>query len=248
MNLAQAFGLSLPARVAVVGAGGKSTILLQLARQLEGIVWVTTTTHLGADQAALADQHVVVTSPHELALASLLGKKVSAITGPATPERRIGAPAPEVMARLMQLADDKRISVLVEADGSRMRPIKAPAAHEPAIPAWADVVVVVVGLSALGKPLSSQWVHRPERFAEVSGLKPGEPITVWSVRAALLHPLGGLKGIVAGARTIAVLNQADTEVLRDEGEAIARDLLRGGYEGVLIASLEGSPESGLWIS
>ncbi|MCZ7671710.1 MAG: selenium cofactor biosynthesis protein YqeC [Chloroflexi bacterium] len=96
--------------------------------------------------------------------------------------------------------------VLVEADGSRMRPIKAPAEHEPVIPPDATVVAPVVGLDALERPLS-EIAHRPEKieqlllptshFSLLNGM-----LTPEAIARILTHPWGGLKSVPAGARVI----------------------------------------------
>jgi molybdenum cofactor cytidylyltransferase len=125
---------------------------------------------------------------------------------------------------------------LIEADGSRRRPLKAPAAHEPVIPGWAEHVVVIAGLSALGKPLSSEWVHRPERFAALTGLQPDEPITPDALARVLMHAQGGLKGIPNHARRSVMLNQANTAEAQAAGGRISKALL-SLYDSVLVASL-----------
>jgi molybdenum cofactor cytidylyltransferase len=117
-----------------------------------------------------------------------------------------------------------------------MNPLKAPAEYEPAVPGFVDSVVVVAGLSGLGKPLAAGWVHRPERFAEISGLPVGSEITAEALAKVLSHPLGGLKGIPPGARRILLLNQADTEDLRSQAEDLARQLVPP-YHGVVVSSL-----------
>ncbi len=97
--------------------------------------------------------------------------------------------------------------VLVEADGSRQLPIKAPGPHEPVIPAGTDLVVGVLGLDGLGRPMDGQTVHRPERFAAITGCAAGAPIG-WEHLAALLrHPEGLWKG--ASAARALLLNKAD---------------------------------------
>ena len=45
--------------VAFTGAGGKSTAMFQLAKQLSQPVIVTATTHLGVWQIPLADKHII---------------------------------------------------------------------------------------------------------------------------------------------------------------------------------------------
>ena len=61
VRLSQALRLSNSARLALVGSGGKTTALFQLARELSsggGPVIVTATTHLHVDQVKLADSHL----------------------------------------------------------------------------------------------------------------------------------------------------------------------------------------------
>lgn len=51
--------------------------------------------------------------------------------------------------------------ILLEADGSRHRPIKIPASYEPVIPENADEIVVVMGLQAVGRSFGTVC-HRAE--------------------------------------------------------------------------------------
>ena len=126
---------------------------------------------------------------------------------------------------------------MIEADGSRQKPLKAPGEHEPPIPDFVQTVVVVVGLSALGKPLDAETVHRPEIFARLSGLQLGETITAAALTRVLTHPEGGLKNIPPAARRVALLNQADTPDLQAQADAIAKALLPA-YHSVVVASLK----------
>ena len=108
----------------------------------------------------------------------------------------------------MKRVSSNELPLLVEADGSRRLPLKAPAPHEPVIPEWVNTVVVVAGLSGLGKLLDPAWVHRPEIFAHLSGLELNAPVTSDGLINVLTHPQGGLKDIPYGARRVALLNQA----------------------------------------
>jgi molybdenum cofactor cytidylyltransferase len=128
------------------------------------------------------------------------------------------------------------VPLLVEADGSRQKPLKAPDQHEPAIPTFAELVVVVAGLSGLGKPLDENTVHRPEIFARLSGLQAGALITPAALVRLLSDPQGGQKNIPERAGRIALLNQADTPELQSQAESMAKQLL-STFEAVLIASL-----------
>ena len=233
--------------VALVGGGGKSTALFQLARELveeTGSALVTATTHLAPEQAQGADRHIILDTP-EAALTCLEGDLpggITLFTGP--PERdavsgleRLSGLKPALIQRMAVCAQGRGLRLLVEADGSRRLPLKAPAEHEPAIPTCAGVVVVCAGLLGIGRRLEASAVHRPERFAALSGLHLGAPVTADALRKVLVHPQGGLKGILHGRQALLLLNQADTPGLEAAADAIAREAL-GPYQAVVTAALE----------
>lgn len=267
MRLADAFRLDRSARLALTGAGGKTTALFQLGRELlqppttrktqAGSVSVpftplfsaqqntptpqtallTATTHLAMHQLALADEHFTLL--HDADLEPLFNRLPSGVllfTGPATQDERTAGLSQPILERLRHLADLHDLPLLIEADGSRQRPLKAPAEHEPVIPAWVSAVGVVAGLSGLGQPLSEAWVHRPEQFARLSGLAPGAPISVDGLARLFTHPQGGLKGVPKHARRLALLNQASTPELQAAARRLAHSLLQD-YSGVIVAAL-----------
>ena len=127
--------------------------------------------------------------------------------------------------------------LLIEADGSRRKPLKAPSDHEPPIPKFVEAVVVVAGLSALGQPLSEHVVHRVEIFSRLSGLAPGERITTEALRRVLANPAGGLKNIPPTARRIVLFNQADTDDFQAQARSLSEGLLPI-YSSAVVASLE----------
>ena len=227
-------------RVAFTGAGGKTTALFQVARQLPPPVLVTASTHLGRSQLSLADRHFSILTSEDLAAQTVrLFEGVVLFTGPGDGgERTIGLDL-AILERLDGLASFIGAPLLVEADGSRRLPLKAPAEHEPAIPPFSNLVVVVAGMSGIGKRLDEGTVHRPERFSTLSGLGIGERLDDLAVVRVLLHPMGGLKGFPDNARRTVLLNQADQPEQVDLASRMAEKLLEG-YSSVLVASLGGS--------
>jgi molybdenum cofactor cytidylyltransferase len=131
--------------------------------------------------------------------------------------------------------------MLIEADGSRTLPLKAPADHEPAIPRWIETVIVCLGTSALGKPLTSDIAHRLEEYALLSGLAIGDPVTVDAAARVLVSPTGGLKRIPENARRILLINQADDPERQAMAGRLARKCL-ASYDRVMITSLQARPE------
>ncbi len=235
LSLVQALRLSSSPRVAFIGAGGKTTAMFQLARQLPGPVIVTATSHLGAWQIGLADQHIIIekAAPLEELEHGLQG--IILITGELDGERTKPVNS-NLLHWLQQFCDYHSVPLLVEADGSREKPLKAWAAHEPPIPAFVDLVVQTVGLTGLGKPLSNESVHRAELFSKLSGLSLGEPITSDALVRMLTHTDGGLKNLPASARRAVLLNQADTHELQSTAQGLAQSLMHT-YDSVIISSL-----------
>ena len=132
-------------------------------------------------------------------------------------------------------------AILVEADGARGLPVKAPAGHEPVVPSRSDAVIGVVGLDCLGRPLHADHVHRPVEFARVTGLAPGAPITAEAIVRLARAPEGLFKGVAAAARRIVLLNKADSDTLTDQGRILAGLMLGQAepVERVLVTCLRG---------
>ena len=86
-------------------------------------------------------------------------------------------------------------TVLLEADGAKHHPCKAPAAHEPVLLRPSDIVLAVAGLSAVGKPLQDVCFRLEAACSEAGGRKS-----------------------VSTRKFYAILNQADDEARRAAGE------------------------------
>jgi probable selenium-dependent hydroxylase accessory protein YqeC len=132
------------------------------------------------------------------------------------------------------------VCIVNEADGSRMRPFKAPAAHEPVIPAETTLLVMVVGADVFGQPLDEEHVHRAELVGALSGTSPGAPVTPDTVARVLVHPDGGRKGAPAGARVVALINKVESLPDRTPAHETAARLLRDpAIHAVVLANLRG---------
>ncbi len=97
-------------------------------------------------------------------------------------------------------------------------------------------------IKVLGKPLTSEWVHRAERAIDLLDLKPGCPVTMDIVERLVAQPEGCLRGIPSQSRKIALINQADSKEELQTAKDLAKPLLQYGFERIVIASyLEGDP-------
>ena len=203
--------------VALVGAGGKTSTLYALARQ--GVdngkkVVITTTTHILPHPALpLAGSLTELTA--------LLADRPAATWGRyALPDKLSGGGPP---AEALAVAD----LVLVEADGARLHPLKAPADHEPVIPPEADAVVALAGLDCIGQSVGA-ICHRPERVCALLGVGMDHVLTPADVAAVLSHPQGGRKGVGGSMAFRVLLNKADTPERAAWGREIQEILARQG--------------------
>jgi molybdenum cofactor cytidylyltransferase len=139
---------------------------------------------------------------------------------------KIGGTDPAFIKRLasMKTAD----YIIVEADGARQLPLKAPAEHEPVIPAATTLLIPLVGSDALGKSLNEETAFRPKLIAKLSETRLGAPVTTAMMATLIMHPQGLSKGAPRGARIIPFINKVETrERLKGAREAGGEVLRKG---------------------
>jgi molybdenum cofactor cytidylyltransferase len=208
-----------------------------------GRVITTTTTRIFAAQIALAPRYLPLAEVNPQTLATALAQTSHVlITGEVDQEsgKAFGVPV-EAIRYLRQMALVS--AILIEADGSRMRPFKAPAAHEPVLPPECSQVVAVTGADIFGKPLTAHYVHRPEVVAELCHIAEGTIITPGIVADILAHPQGGLKDIPIGARRTVLINKLD--LLKDWQAAESAAALLCDHSAIERVVL-GSVQSAQW--
>jgi len=239
MNLRTALRLDKPACVAFVGAGGKTTAIFRLARELPPPVVVTTTTHIGTWQITQGD--CWITDPKLLEGDLTAKNDVIVFTGKSIKDNRAVGLKPSEVDDLCRLVKARGWSLLIESDGARQLPLKAPGPNEPVIPSWVENVVVVAGLSGLEKPLNDAYIHRSKIFSQISELPLDKSVGVGDLRRVLLDPLGGLKHIPEHARKIVFLNQADNDLIIAKASQLSIDLLVA-FDAAIIGRLFNEPE------
>ena len=243
MKLAEALDVTRGDVVAFVGGGGKTTAMFRLAREIVdhgGSAITTTTTRIFGAQIALAPAHVLAADAtrDNVSAALAVHRHVLVIGETDRGTGKADGVSLDLFRRLRAWFPDA--CVINEADGSRMRPFKAPAEHEPVIPNETTLVVPVVGADIFGTPLDADHVHRPEIVSALSGAPLGTPITPEIVARVLAHPEGGRKGVPASARVVVVINKVES--LADRAPAIetAEILLHEpAIESVVLATLRG---------
>lgn len=225
LSLPEALDVTPQSLVSFVGGGGKSSLMFALARTLPGPVVMTTTTRIFAAQMKLAPAVCTVDRLEELE-SHLSKHNVCLVVGTVKGDKALGV-EPMLPGRLLNRSGVQQ--VLVEADGSRMRPVKAPADHEPVIPPETTHLVPVVGIDALGHDVYDV-AHRPElvtRLLTRPGDAPGSHrrLTAEDIARLIVHPQGGLKNAPGASRVMPFVNKVETETQLAAARQIARHVL-----------------------
>ena len=206
--------------ICLVGGGGKTTVMYELA-----VAWAT----CGRKVLVLTSTHILQPADGSFAadaaaVQDLWQQGRYAVIG--TPELSTGkltAP-PQGLYNELQLQADV---ILCEADGSRHKPCKAPAAHEPVLLPDCDMVLAVAGMDALGYSLA-QACQRPQLAAELLGCSLDSVIDEQMLSALLLSEQGARKNVGARAYYI-VLNKCDL-LNATQQEKILRLLVVAGMD------------------
>lgn len=172
-----------PGVTALIGGGGKTTLMDTLAAELrrQGTVIVATSTHIRR-----AEQYPLLLTDSAAEISAVLKECGAVCVASESAEGKLSTPLLPFEA-LAALAD----FVLVEADGSKRLPLKAHAPHEPVIPSCARQTVYVVGADGFGRPIR-EVCHRPERYAALCGAAESDCVTpAMAARVLLAEGYGG---------------------------------------------------------
>ncbi len=181
MTLTALLGIGEGERVAVIGAGGKTSLIDQLGDEwADRGALIAPTTRIERDQ--------VRERPGVTYLGHLEGKKLAG----ASPDA-------------IEAAAKNYAITLMEADGSRRMPLKGWADHEPSVPDFATLTVGVINVRAIGLVPSDENTHRLPLFLAQTGLIQGEAVT----RESLIRMIQGCLQRHARGRSLIVLREED---------------------------------------
>lgn len=236
LALSEALGLRQSGELlALVGGGGKTSLLFALGRELAASgrhVVGTTTTRIASAEVLGAPAHCLLDELQQLP-ALLHQSGFCMVVGSVGHDKAKNVPLTLPGQLLVSEGVDH---VLVEADGAKMLPVKAPASHEPAIPPETTLLVTVVGIDALEGPIA-RVAHRPGLVCTLTGRAAHERLRVQDLARLLTHPDGGLKNAPAGARVVAFINKVETAAQLAQAERIAALAMQSGrLERVLVGA------------
>jgi probable selenium-dependent hydroxylase accessory protein YqeC len=199
--------------VAVVGCGGKTSLIELMADRLrDKKVLISTTTKIFppkmkdimlCETLRQCEEHEPQTGIQCMGLLNSASGKLEAL--PQT-----------FLAELRHRYD----IVLIEADGSRGLPCKGWLENEPVVPDYCTHTVGVITMAALGKQAGRNTVHHLPEFFALTNIGEGQTITAAALEAMVCAPTGMFKN--SAGQCYVIVNQAED----DTAAAVALSFLR----------------------
>lgn len=196
--------------ISLVGAGGKTTTMFALAKELKAIgknVLVTTTTAIYQPTTDQCDNIIIgdvlpmdKLVEYNFPVIVVFGSKVNS-------EGKLLGIDTSYIDKIFQ----KNIFdfILVESDGSKRKPIKAPSQHEPVIPKLSTKVIGLIGMDSLGKKINDESVHRPEIFCSLTNSNLNDRIDEEKIYKLIKSENGLFKSIPIRSKKYLIFNKVD---------------------------------------
>lgn len=164
--------------ISIVGAGGKTTMLFKLAKELNGKVCITTSTKIFMPDKSQYD-YIYNEYPKEVHLGRTL------IAGEINSDNKLTA----ISEMNLDKCCDDFDYVLIEADGAKCKSLKAWNESEPVVFNNTTKTVCVLDISVVGKEFNSENIFRIDEFRKLIK-SDSDNITTKQLSEMILHSDG----------------------------------------------------------
>jgi len=199
--------------ISFVGAGGKTTTIFKLAKELKKLgkkVLVTTSTAIFYPEKDDYDRIIVDNSVNLIgALTNVKSGTITIIGREVSQENKLLGLRKEIIEEI----HGRKVFdvILVEADGSKRKSIKSPDDYEPVIPENTDKTVGVIGIDSIEKKINEENVHRPKLFCRITNSKMEEKINEKKIYKLIENDKGLFKDTPLKSKKYILLNKVDNK-------------------------------------
>lgn len=206
--------------VSVVGGGGKTTVIRTMLRECmetcaERIPCVvSTTTHIQKINGGC-----FLGEPSMKMFRRKLSDYGAVWMGKEMQEGKLASFPEEFLEEICR----EPVLLLLEADGAKHFPVKAPAEHEPVICEKTDIVLNVYGMSAVGRKIKDVC-FRIREVEKILGKTVEDILCPEDVVTLAVSQYAGRKCVTDEMEYQVVLNQADTEEQKQMAMQLAEEI------------------------
>lgn len=240
-NIYEALDINLDKKevVCFVGAGGKTTTMFKLARELKALkknVLVTTTTAIYYPLDNFIDKVVIYEDISQILDTPKVEGSVIVIGEGISKDNKLQG----LDRKIVDEIHNRNIFdyILVEGDGSRRKPIKAPASYEPVIPESTTITIGIIGLDSMNKLIDEKNVHRPDIFCEITNSQRNQVINEEKVAKLIVSDLGLFNGTPNNSKKYLLFNKAESDEYKRFANRIIKLIMRANFDidGIIISS------------
>ena len=200
--------------ITVVGAGGKTSTIFELGNELSNLnkkTIITTTTHMKLDKDfLLIDEDFNIEN-----LKKILQKNNLIKIGKKESDYKVKSLDEDTLKRCIDISD----FLLIEGDGSKRLPLKAPKDNEPVIIQETDLVIGLIGFDSLDKKIE-ETCHRPELVSKLLHKNIKENINIFDLVETIKNKNGLKKNVNCKYKVI--INKVDKLEYLDKCKKIAQ--------------------------
>ena len=213
--------------ITVVGAGGKTSTIFELGNELSNLnkkTIITTTTHMKLDKDfLLIDEDFNIEN-----LKKILQKNNLIKIGKKESDYKVKRLDEDTLKRCIDISD----FLLIEGDGSKRLPLKAPKDNEPVIIQETDLVIGLIGFDSLDKKIE-ETCHRPELVSKLLHKNIKENINIFDL-VEIIKNKNGLKKNV-NCKYKVIINKVDKLEYLDKCKKIAQLCLEFKIDVIFIS-------------
>lgn len=213
MELYEELNISLEKRelISITGGGGKTTSMFKLGKELlskgKKVLISTTTAIFKPRKDCYENLYLTKNTDYKDIRGSasgltIIGKEISK-------NGKLMGISGEIIDEIFKMKTFDYI--IVEADGSKRKSIKAPASHEPVIPSLSTQIIALIGMDCLYKKIYEENVHRADKFCSVTNSKIGDLITEDTIYSLIISKDGIFKGSPIKSKKHLILNKVENE-------------------------------------
>lgn len=195
--------------ISIVGAGGKTSLMFTIAEELrkDYKLLITTTTKIFVPERTQYDFMAIGHENYQEIKCSY--KKGIYVYGESiNVEGKLIGISTETLNTQMSCFD----YTIVEADGSKGKPIKGWKVTEPVISSKTTKTIGVLSIESIGKEINEKNVHRVSEFLSITNAVNNGVISAENVVSLIFHPNGLYKGSVG--EKVLFINKVETNKQR----------------------------------
>jgi probable selenium-dependent hydroxylase accessory protein YqeC len=246
--LSESLGLKTREAISLAGAGGKTTLMFRLAKELflAGKKVVTTTTTKILEPASGETVSLFINLDEE-ELKQFVHKHLDEYKHITIARERLESG--KLKGVSSDLVNDLWSSneidyIIIETDGAAGRPVKAPREGEPVIPSSTTLVVAILGVDGVEREVNEENIFQAKRVSKMTGIPMGKKMTDEAMAVLVTHREGIFKGAPSSARVIAFLNKVDIPNGVIKAKGIAQKIMERKHpqiERVVLGQLRNEP-------